>query len=97
MLHEVSSGAWGKATEITADAKETEYLNDLLHDLLAEDTGQTAAYWKHRYKEQSNTDLYITAKLSKRLGLVDHVGVPRTVETSTYNLLRVPKSRKTRT
>ena len=47
MIHDVSSGSWGKNSEIQASAKETERLNDKIYDILAENSNKSKK-WFHK-------------------------------------------------
>lgn len=76
MIHEVSSAAWGKATELTANADETKYVNQMMLTAFAEDTGRTVAFWERFMKKIHNTDRYLSPEEAKDLGIIDHIGVP---------------------
>ena len=77
MIHEVSSMSWDKNTDMQNDAKHTKYLNDLLFKMIAEWAGKKdPKFFLKILNSKSNVDWYLTANECKKLGLVDHVGVP---------------------
>jgi ATP-dependent Clp protease protease subunit len=76
MLHEVTSMSWDKSTNLQNDAKHVKRINDLLFQLVGDWSGKGRNYFLKQLKKKSNVDWYLTANESKRLGLVDHVGVP---------------------
>jgi ATP-dependent Clp endopeptidase proteolytic subunit ClpP len=76
MIHDVSSGAFGKVEEVKADAKETERLNKLVYTMLATHCGKSATYFLDIVHSRSHADWYLTAPEAKKHGLADFVGVP---------------------
>jgi ATP-dependent protease ClpP protease subunit len=91
MLHEVSSGAWGKTQDLKVDAKETERLNQWAMGLLAKNCGIKGGYEGLRkvFKDRDNTDLYMDAKESLAFGIVDAVGLPKLNTVSGYEISAV--------
>lgn len=85
MIHEVSSGFWGKNVEIQNDAKEVARLNKILFNILDKNTGKKSGHWWNRMRDNRHTDLFLTATQAKKNGLATHVGIPHietTVEVS---------------
>lgn len=76
MVHTTSSLAAGKLADLKIDVKETERLDNLLVYLLDEHCGQDRGYWNEVFKDNLNTNIYMTAKKAKERGLIDHVKVP---------------------
>jgi ATP-dependent Clp protease, protease subunit len=76
MIHDVSSGAFGKVEEVKADAKETERLNKLVYTMLATHCGKPANYFLDVVHSRSHADWYLTAVDAKKYGIADFVGVP---------------------
>lgn len=76
MLHEISGGAIGTNTQIQVDAKETARLNDLIVEVVAEDSGLSVGRVRAIL---SQGDTYLTAQEAIQVGLADHIGVPRTI------------------
>jgi ATP-dependent Clp protease protease subunit len=68
MIHELSSGMWGKMSELDAEHAESKRLQELLNELLFEHTKFTKA----KFKKQ-RADYYFTPTVAKRLGVIDKV------------------------
>lgn len=80
MLHEVSSAAWGKNTDLQISGIETERLNNLFLTNLASDMGITLESLKKRFHDMKNADWFLSSKEAVKLGIADHVHIPRLVE-----------------
>lgn len=76
LIHEVSTFTRGKNSDIQNEAKNTERLNTLILKKLAFYCNKSDSYFIDMMKNSGNVDLYLTAKEAKKLGLVDHIGVP---------------------
>lgn len=77
LIHEVSSAAWGKNSDIQNDAKQTNKLNIKLMGILAKNCGKKDKnYFLKVSKSKGNTDLYYSAKQAKALGLIDYDTIP---------------------
>ena len=77
MIHDVSDGIYGKNAEIQASAKEARRLNKMLYELLSSNCNKTKDYFWKEVQKRGRADWYITPKNAARLGLADHIGVPR--------------------
>jgi len=79
MIHQLSGGAQGQATDIEIQVKEALRLNETLNRVFAENTGQTIA----KIEEDTNRDKFMSAEEAKVYGLIDGVaekkGLPGTV------------------
>lgn len=69
MIHQVSSGTKGKATDMEIDLRETLAVKQNLIDILVEATGQT----EKKIREDMERDYWMTADEAKKYGLVDDV------------------------
>ena len=69
MIHQPSSGARGKASDIEIDAKETLNVKDHLEKMMAKFTGQSVK----KINNDMDRDFYMTAKESKDYGIIDEV------------------------
>ncbi len=77
MIHEVSSAAWGKTTEVKEDIKNTARLNDMILTKLSKLCHKKDKKFFHReIKKRTNLDWYLTGKDCTKLGIADKVGVP---------------------
>lgn len=70
MAHSLSSGMWGKMYELKIETKECERLNNLLLDILAENTDHTVAWWKKKIEFE---DKYYNKSQALSLGIVTNV------------------------
>ena len=86
LIHEVSSWAWGKTSEMEEEIKEIKKVNDMLKTIIAERTGKTVdeieAIWHKR-------DVWLSATEALEFGLIDEIieGEPKTLsfaETSYF-------------
>jgi ATP-dependent Clp protease protease subunit len=69
MIHQVSGGFQGQASDIEIQAKESVYLNKSLHQMLADYTGQKL----EKIEKDANRDFYLSASQAVDYGLVDKV------------------------
>lgn len=74
MIHEVSSGTWGKVTDMENDTLHGCDLNKQLLSLLDRNCGQGKDYFKKLLKDNGNADLYFSSKSAKKHGIVDVIG-----------------------
>ncbi len=88
MIHDVSSGVWGKVEDIKTDAKETERLNTMIYDILDKNCGKKKNYFKDLVHEKGHADWYLDAKEAVKHNLANHIGIPTfTLQTKLeYNL-----------
>jgi ATP-dependent Clp protease protease subunit len=77
MIHDVSSGAWGKIEEIKADAKEAERLQKKVYYMMAENCGKSKNYFLKLIHEKGHADWYLEPDECLEHGLIDHVDMPQ--------------------
>ena len=77
MIHDVSSGAWGKIEEIKADAKEAERLQKKVYSMMAENCGKSKNYFLKLIHEKGHADWYLEPDECLEHGLIDHVDMPQ--------------------
>lgn len=73
MIHQPSSGARGKITDIEIDLKEGLRLKKLLNEILAKNTGKTVT----DVEKDSDRDYWMSADEAKKYGIVDQVLKPK--------------------
>jgi ATP-dependent Clp protease protease subunit len=73
MIHQPSSGAKGKITDIEIDLKEGLRLKKLLNEILAKNTGQKI----DTIEKDSDRDYWMSAEEAKKYGIVDQVLKPK--------------------
>ena len=69
MMHQPSAVISGTAVDIAIQAENLAYTKDLMHRLLAENTGQSVA----TIAADSDRDRWFTAEQARDYGMVDHV------------------------
>ncbi len=73
MIHQVSGGAQGQATDINIQAEQILKLKKRLNEILAERTGQSV----ERITRDTERDNYMSAEEARAYGLIDEVFPPR--------------------
>jgi ATP-dependent Clp protease protease subunit len=73
MIHQPSSGAQGKITDIEIDLKEGLRLKKMLNEILAKNTGKTI----DQIEKDSDRDYWMSADEAKKYGIVDSVLKPK--------------------
>ena len=73
MIHQVSGGAHGQATDINIQAEQILKLKKRLNEILAARTGQTI----ERVTQDTERDNYMSADEARSYGLIDEVFPPR--------------------
>lgn len=76
MIHDVSSGSFGKTEEIKADAKEVDRLNDLIYGLMARNVGKHDRYFWDIVQSKGRADWFLTAQEAKDHNLANQLRVP---------------------
>ena len=76
LIHEISAGEFGKTTEINAGVKHLNRLNKKLFTLMEAFTKQPKGFYLKEMKKRTNTDWNLSAAECKKLGIVDHIGIP---------------------
>jgi ATP-dependent Clp protease protease subunit len=76
MIHDVSSGSFGKTEEIKADAYETERLNNLIYALMARKTGKEEKYFWKIVQDKGRADWFLTPEEAKAHNLANHIKIP---------------------
>ena len=69
MIHQPSGGVGGTASDIRVQNKEISYLKKLLHEIMAECTGQSI----EKIEIDSDRDFYMSPEEAKAYGLIDEV------------------------
>jgi ATP-dependent protease ClpP protease subunit len=92
MIHDVSSGAWGKNEEIQASAKETKRLNKMIYEILADNCKKPRDYFVKEVHRRGRADWFVTPKKAKKLGLADRIGMPKLhIDVKVDIVLAVPE------
>jgi len=76
MIHNVSSGSWGKQPEIQVDSDEVKRLQKTIFERMAKNCGKKKDFFLAELKKRGNTDWFLTAQEAKKMGIVDHIRIP---------------------
>jgi ATP-dependent Clp protease protease subunit len=77
MIHDVSSGGYGKIEELKADVKEAERLDEKIFTMMARNCGKKDDYFKKKVFTKKHADWYMDATEAKKHGLVNQLRVPK--------------------
>ena len=77
MIHDVSSGNWGKVEEIKADAKETERLNAKVYEMMARNCGKPDDYFLKIVHERGHADWFLDANEAKKHNIANQLRMPK--------------------
>ncbi len=76
MIHEVSSGYFGKLHELESNAEETRRLNTLLFQEMAKNCGKSETYFLEQIHERNHADWFLTPEEALQHGIIDKIGIP---------------------
>lgn len=76
MIHDVSSGGWGKNSEIQASADETKRLNEKIYQILSDNTGKPVKWFDKKINKRGRADWFVEPSKAIEIGLSDKIGVP---------------------
>tara|TARA_R100001480_G_scaffold10642_6_gene19215 strand:- start:178 stop:780 length:603 start_codon:yes stop_codon:yes gene_type:complete len=77
MIHDVSSGGYGKIEELKADVKEAERLDEKIFTMMARNCGKKDDYFKKKVFNKKHADWFMDAQEAKKHGLVNHLRAPK--------------------
>ena len=77
MIHDVSSGGWGKIEELKADVKEAERLDTKIYTMMARNCGKKDDYFKKKVFSKKHADWFMDADEAKKHGIVNQIRVPK--------------------
>lgn len=76
MIHSVSSWTMGKITDLKADVREAERLNDTIFKIMAQNIGKPEDYFFKLIDEHKQADLYLNPDEMKAHNIVNHIRIP---------------------
>ena len=76
MIHDVSSGGYGKIEELKADVKEAERLDDKIFTMMARNCGKKDDYFKKKVFNKKHADWFLDAAEAKKHGMINHLRMP---------------------
>lgn len=77
MIHDVSSGAYGKNSEIQASADETARLNKKIYEILAENCDKSVKWFQKQIMERGRADWFVEPEKAIEIGICDKIGMPK--------------------
>ena len=79
MIHDVSSGQLGKVEEVKASAKESDRLNKIVYNMMAQNCGKADDYFLKLVDKKKHADWFLDANEAKKHGLANHLRVPKVI------------------
>ena len=76
MIHDVSSGGFGKIEELKADVKEAERLDEKIFTMMARNCGKKDDYFKKIVHKKGHADWFLDAEECKKHNICNHIRVP---------------------
>ena len=76
MIHDVSSGTYGKNSEIQASADETARLNKKIYEILAENSDKSFKWFQTQIMERGRADWFVAPEKAVEMGICDKIGIP---------------------
>ena len=76
MIHDVSSGGFGKVEELKADAAEADRLDQKIFKMMAQNCGKKADYFKKIVHKKGHADWFLDAEECKKHNICNHIRVP---------------------
>lgn len=86
LIHQVSSGSFGKTSDVQESARVTKDLNKKMFENLAKDSGRKVGDYEKEIKRRLNTDWTLSAATAKKWGIIDQIGIPRTMGQSSTEI-----------
>ncbi len=77
MIHDVSSGQLGKVEEVKASAKESDRLNKIVYNMMAQNCGKADDYFLKIVDKKKHADWFLDSTEAKKHGLANHLRVPK--------------------
>lgn len=77
MIHDVSSGAFGKVEEMEVRVDEAKRLNKKVYRMMAKNCGQEKDFFWKKVNAKNRTDWYIPPKEAIAMNLANHIKLPQ--------------------
>ena len=77
MIHDVSSGGYGKVEELKAASEEAGRLDDKIFTMMARNCGKKDDFFKKKVFNKKHADWFLDAQEAKKYGIVNHLRVPK--------------------
>lgn len=76
MIHDISSGAWGKIEDLKSEVREVERLQEKVFKMMSENCEQEPDYFVNLISAKGRADWFLEAEEAIKHGIVDHSKVP---------------------
>jgi ATP-dependent Clp protease protease subunit len=76
MIHDVSSGGFGKIEELKADVKEADRLDEKIFKMMSQNCGKKDDYFKKIVHKKGHADWFIDADECKKHNICNHIRIP---------------------
>jgi len=76
MIHDVSSGGFGKIEELKADVKEAERLDTKIYKMMAQNCGKKDDHFKKIVHKKGHADWFLDADECKKNNVCNHIRIP---------------------
>lgn len=86
MIHDVSSGTFGKVKEMKVDVKEAERLNEKIYEMMAKNCGKDPKYFTDIVQKMARADWYLTPDEALKHNLANHLRIPKMVVKASVNM-----------
>lgn len=77
MIHDVSSGDFGKIEELKSSVGEAERLNDIVYKMMAQNCGKKEDYFLKIVDQKKHADWFMGAEEAKKHNIVNQLRVPK--------------------
>ena len=76
MIHDVSSGSFGKVEDLKVNAEESDRLNKKVYEMMARNCGKKDDYFLKLIHKKGHVDWYLTAEDAKKYNLANQIRIP---------------------
>lgn len=77
MIHDVSSGTFGKVKDMKVDVKEAERLNKKIYEIMAKNCGKDPNYFEDIVHKMGHVDWFLTPEEAVKHNLANHIRIPK--------------------
>lgn len=77
MLHECSSGSFGKIKDMEVSVDHSRHLNTTVFNILDQCAGKKKGFFEKVMRDNGNTDLFLTSKEVFNYRLIDNIAIPK--------------------
>lgn len=81
MVHEASSGDYGKTSDVTVSTEELQRMNTQLMEMMSRNCGKKVDYFEKQLQKIKNVDWFMSPEEAFKHGMIEHLHVPRIQRT----------------